>query len=80
MNEEQVIDILRAGLHPDAGIRVERNNNKFLVRLVSDEFAGMSTVQRHQKIYQLLADPIRHGDIHAVSIQAWTTQEQSQAQ
>jgi BolA protein len=39
------------------------------VTLVAGCFAGMGKIQRHQAVYQLLAEELRTG-LHALSIQA----------
>lgn len=46
----------------------------FDVRLVSEDFAGMSRVQRHQSVYLALGD-LLESDIHAVRINAVTPEE-----
>ena len=38
------------------------------IRIQSDAFAGLSLVQRHQKIYALFEDELKSGDIHALRI------------
>lgn len=42
--------------------------------VVSEEFAGKSRVQRHQRVYQTLGDRMRE-EIHALSIKTFTPQE-----
>jgi acid stress-induced BolA-like protein IbaG/YrbA len=42
---------------------------------VSNEFAGLSRVKRQQKIYALLDDRIKSGEIHAVSMITQTLEE-----
>lgn len=46
----------------------------FKVIVVSDEFAGMTPVKRHQRIYQLLAEELR-GGVHALALHTYTPQE-----
>jgi BolA protein len=46
----------------------------FRVRLVSTDFSGLRTLQRHQLIYRALADMMLN-DIHALSIAALTPAE-----
>lgn len=47
----------------------------FALEVVSDAFASLSQVQRHQLIYALLAEEMR-GSVHALQIVARTTAEQ----
>lgn len=46
----------------------------FRLIIVSNRFAGMSTVSRHRMIYQHLGD-LMSGGIHALSIKALTPEE-----
>ncbi|MBT9611775.1 MAG: BolA family transcriptional regulator [Burkholderiales bacterium] len=46
----------------------------FFLTLVSEQFAGQSTLARHRKIYALLGD-LMHKQIHALSIKAQTPDE-----
>jgi len=47
----------------------------FAVWLVSDEFKGLTKIKRHQMIYQALNDLFINGQIHALEINALTTEE-----
>jgi acid stress-induced BolA-like protein IbaG/YrbA len=49
--------------------------NKLSLDLVSDEFLGLSRVKRQQKIYALLQDRIKSGEVHAVSMVTRTQEE-----
>jgi len=57
-----------------AGHAGAREGGHFSVVVVSDLFAGRTRMQRHQLVYEALADLMRT-DIHALSIQARTPQE-----
>ncbi len=46
----------------------------FKVVVVSAEFAGLRQVQRHQRVYGLLADELKAG-VHALSIHTYTEDE-----
>lgn len=47
--------------------------------VVSEEFAGKSRVQRHQRVYQALGDRMRE-EIHALSMKTLTPQEWQEQQ
>jgi BolA family transcriptional regulator, general stress-responsive regulator len=51
-----------------------RGGKHFSLTIVSDRFAGMSTVQRHRQIYEALG-PLMHREIHALAIRALTPDE-----
>ena len=77
---------LRASLHTEeieliddshlhaghAGARDGRGH--FRVRVVSEDFEGLRTVQRHQLVYRSLGD-LMQTDIHALGISALTPAE-----
>ncbi|MFN3919277.1 MAG: BolA family protein [Methylohalobius sp.] len=48
----------------------------FYLTIVSFAFAGKTLVQRHQMVYQALSD-LMQGQIHALSIRAYTPDEYS---
>ena len=52
--------------------------NKLSVKIISDAFSGLNRVKRQQKIYSLLDDRIKSGEIHAVSMITQTLDEASQ--
>ena len=47
----------------------------FKVIVVSDIFAGLRSVQRHQKIYAVAGDLLSPGKIHALAIHAFLPEE-----
>ena len=56
-------------------LSVEGAESKYEVNIVSNEFDGKSTIQRHKIIYALLDDYIKSGEIHALTIKAKTPSE-----
>ena len=84
---EKIRELLTARLAPvelrvrddsaaHAGHAGAREGGHFSVVVVSEQFAGRSRMQRHQLVYAAVADLMRT-DIHALSIDARTPQEQS---
>ena len=83
---ERIVNELRQALHTDqveliddshlhaghAGARDGRGH--FRVRVVSADFAGLRTLQRHQLVYRSLGE-LMQTDIHALSIAALTPDE-----
>ncbi len=55
--------------HPGAA-----GGGHYIVNIVSAAFTGKSPVQRHRLVYDAL-DDMMHGEIHALSIQARTPEE-----
>lgn len=57
-----------------AGHAGARGGGHFSVTIVADGFAGKGLLQRHRMVYDALGSAM-HGDIHALSIRAYTPQE-----
>ncbi len=55
-------------------LSVTGDGQHFEAVVVSTEFAGMSRVQRHQRVFQTLGDRMR-GEIHALSMKTFTPEE-----
>ena len=47
----------------------------FKVSIVSEQFAGLRLVQRHQKVYAAAGDLLSAGKIHALAIHAYLPTE-----
>ncbi len=60
-------------------LSVAGDGTHFEAVVVSEEFAGKSRVQRHQRVFQTLGDRMR-GEIHALSIKTYTPQEWQEQQ
>ena len=58
-----------------AEIAVAGEGNRCEVRVVSDEFSGLSRVKRQQAVYAVIGDLIADGTIPAVTIRALTPDE-----
>jgi BolA protein len=83
---ERIRAQLRAALHTDeieliddshlhAGLAGARDGKgHFRLRIVSEDFQGMRTVQRHQLVYRSLGE-LMQTDIHALGISALTPAE-----
>jgi BolA protein len=50
----------------------------YAVSIVSDQFTGMSRVERQRRVYAALSDEFKNG-LHALSLKALTTSEASLA-
>ena len=81
--EKEIVHRLTEGLVPQEilvvneshGHNVPKNSEThFKVRLVSAAFEGETLVQRHRKVYQLLAEPMNNG-VHALSLELLTPSE-----
>ena len=65
---------------PGAKAEITGDGSKFEARIISDEFAEKSTINRHKMIYKVLDEHIRSGAIHALTIKAYTPEEWAQVE
>jgi acid stress-induced BolA-like protein IbaG/YrbA len=77
MNSDKVKDLLQEKLL-DCQIEVEINGRHYNVTVVGEIFEGKRPVQRQQLVYSALQEQIATGDIHAVNMRTYTTQEWQQ--
>ncbi len=60
--------------HRHAGHAGARSGGHYLLTVVSPQFVGKSTLQRHRMIYSALHELMQHG-IHALNIRAYAPDE-----
>lgn len=63
---------------PGARATVSGDGGKFEATVISDAFEGQNLLAKHRMVYAALDDRIKSGEIHALSIRAYTPQEWSQ--
>ena len=59
---------------PNAQVKVVGDGRHFDAEIISTDFAGMSTLQRHRAVYTALGDKM-HATIHALSMKTLTPDE-----
>ena len=74
MTPEQVQQLIASQM-PDASVEVSGGEGKFVANVISDAFAGLSPIKRHQLVYACVNDEIASGELHALTIVAKTTAE-----
>ena len=72
---ETVIKNILSTSFNDAQIEVSGSDSKYDVKIISDDFQGKNTIDRHKIIYALLNQYIASGEIHALSIKSFTKNE-----
>jgi acid stress-induced BolA-like protein IbaG/YrbA len=77
MTPQEIEALIRAHLPGTTATVHSSDNVHFEAVVVSPSFAGKRTLQRHRLIYGALGNRIG-GDIHALSIQAYTPDEWSE--
>ncbi len=74
MTPEQVTALIEAGL-PDARVIVKSDDNThFEAQVIAEEFQGVRSLQRHQKVYATLGE-LMGREIHAMALQTFTEKE-----
>lgn len=63
---------------PQCEIRIAGDGSHFDALIVSEKFAGLSTLKRQQLVYVAVGKAITDGSLHAINIKAYTPAEWEQ--
>ena len=74
MTAEQLQSIIAAGLKCEH-LAVDGDGRHWQALVVSAEFAGLRTLQRHQRVYATLGARMHTDEVHALSIKTFTPTE-----
>ena len=74
MTAEELRSIIAAGL-PCDHVEVDGDGRHWSTVVVSAEFAGLRTLQRHQRVYATLGARMQTDEVHALSIKTFTPVE-----
>ena len=74
MDVQAIESIVKAGM-PGCDLKLNAEGNKVSLHIISIEFAGLNRVKRQQKIYGLLDELIKSGEIHALTMVTQTPEE-----
>ncbi len=74
ISNEAVAAMIQAHL-PDAQITINGDGYKYEADVISDVFAGLNTLKRHQLVYAAVNEAIAAGQLHALTIRAKTPAE-----
>ena len=72
--EHVIKDNIQARI-PDAEVHVAEQQGKYLVTVIARQFEGLAALARQKMVYAPLTPHIAKGDIHAVTIKAFTPAE-----
>lgn len=78
MEPETVKQRIEAGL-PGCEARVDGDGSHFQAVVISPEFAGLSPVKKQKMVYATVNDAITSGELHALTIKAYTPDEWERA-
>jgi acid stress-induced BolA-like protein IbaG/YrbA len=74
MTADELRSIIAAGL-PCEHIEVDGDGRHWSAVVVSADFAGLRTIQRHQRVYATLGARMHTDEVHALSIKTFTPPE-----
>jgi len=74
MNKEKIKEILESSFD-ESSVAVDGGEGKYNAKIIYDGFVGMNTIERHKKIYSVLDSYIKSGELHAISLQTYTSDE-----
>lgn len=74
ISNEDVIELIKTGI-PNANVTVDGDGYKYETTVVSETFAGLNTLKRHQVVYAAVNSAITSGELHALTIIAKTPDE-----
>ena len=74
MTTDEIKAMIEAGFE-SAQVIVNGENGMFDTTVISDKFDGLSAVKKQQMVYATVNSQITSGEIHALSIKAYTPKE-----
>jgi acid stress-induced BolA-like protein IbaG/YrbA len=78
MESEQIKSLIEAGI-PGSEVQVQGDGSHFEALVVSEVFEGLNPVKKQQQVYAVLGEHITSGEIHALTIKAYTPAEWEKA-
>ncbi len=74
MTVDDIKTLIEAGV-PNSKAIVTGGDGKYEATVISDSFDGMSMVKEHQLVYSTVNAQIASGELHALTIKAFTPEE-----
>ena len=78
MSPDDVKQLIEAGI-PGSEATVTGDGSHFDATVVSPDFEGLSPVKKQQMVYGTVTDKITSGELHALTIKAYTPDEWEKA-
>jgi acid stress-induced BolA-like protein IbaG/YrbA len=74
MQADELEIIIRGGM-PCSYLTVEGDGRHWYAIVVSEQFAGLSKIKRHQQVYATLGARMHTDEVHALSMKTFTPAE-----
>ncbi len=75
MERDEVVARIESAVPEVDQVKVEGADCDFSALVLSESFAGVSQVKRQQQVLAAFADLLATGDLHALSVKAYTPEE-----
>ena len=74
MTTDEIKSLIAAGIE-SSQVTVNGEGGMFDTRVIAQQFEGLSSVKRQQMVYATVNSHITNGDIHALTIKAYTPEQ-----
>ena len=74
MDPNEIKKLIENGM-PDCDVNVDGDGSHFQATVIGAVFEGKTPVQKQKLVYATLGDKITSGEIHALTIKAYTPKE-----
>lgn len=68
MGNIQIEEIIRSYLDDISDLKISGRDCNFSIKIVSEDFVNMSTLERHKSIMKLFTQLLQSGELHAISL------------
>ena len=68
MNNIQIEEIIKSYLDDISELSISGQDCNFSIKIVSEDFVNMSTLERHKSIMKLFTQLLQSGELHAISL------------
>ena len=74
MDKFKIKEIIESSLKGSIA-NVDGSEGKYTAKIIYDGFDNLNTVERHKIVYKTLDEYIKSGELHAISMETLTTNE-----
>ena len=68
MDNIQIEEIIKSYLDDISELNISGQDCNFSIKIVSEDFVNMSTLERHKSIMKLFSQLLQSGELHAISL------------
>ena len=68
MDNIQIEEIIKSYLDDISELCISGQDCNFSIKIVSEDFVNMSTLERHKSIMKLFTQLLQSGELHAISL------------